>query len=169
MENCSEIGQELISPYNAVGCNVSLKLNFVHHHLDFLSWIHGSRVRWTWPLVPSGYFPNLQLVRWKRGSKHVGWLLLEFYDKGDINRQNHKNRPEFQQGAKFFSTNIVYQLSWNSSIIYQTERVFLRGHYGNMILTEIVYLPRSVPCFASGPLDVAPTSQICMSPCFCYS
>ena len=34
-ENYSEIGQELISSCSAVGCNVSLKLSVLHHHLDF--------------------------------------------------------------------------------------------------------------------------------------
>jgi hypothetical protein len=35
-ENYGEILQEPISSYSAVGCNVSLKLNFPHHHLNFL-------------------------------------------------------------------------------------------------------------------------------------
>ena len=37
MENYSEIVQELISSYNAMGCNVSFKLYFLHFHLDFFS------------------------------------------------------------------------------------------------------------------------------------
>jgi hypothetical protein len=31
----SEIMQKLISSYSAVGCNVSLKIHFLHYHLDF--------------------------------------------------------------------------------------------------------------------------------------
>ena len=35
LENCSEIVQELISSYSAVGCNMSLKLHFQCSHLGF--------------------------------------------------------------------------------------------------------------------------------------
>jgi hypothetical protein len=35
VENCSEIVQELILSYSAVGCNMSLKINFVHSQWDF--------------------------------------------------------------------------------------------------------------------------------------
>jgi hypothetical protein len=31
----SEIMEKLISSYSVVGCNVSLKLHFLHYHLDF--------------------------------------------------------------------------------------------------------------------------------------
>jgi hypothetical protein len=34
-ENCSEIVQELISPYSIMGCNMSLKLHFLHSQLIF--------------------------------------------------------------------------------------------------------------------------------------
>jgi hypothetical protein len=35
-ENYSEIMKELISSYSAMGCNVSLKPNFLHAHLDLI-------------------------------------------------------------------------------------------------------------------------------------
>jgi glucokinase len=35
-ENYSDIMQELTSSYSAIGCNASLKLHFLHSHLDFL-------------------------------------------------------------------------------------------------------------------------------------
>ena len=35
MKNYSEIVQELILPYSAVGCNLSLKLRFLHSQLEF--------------------------------------------------------------------------------------------------------------------------------------
>jgi hypothetical protein len=34
-ENYSYIAQELISSYSAMGCNMSLKIHFLHSHLDF--------------------------------------------------------------------------------------------------------------------------------------
>jgi hypothetical protein len=34
-DNWSEIVQELISSYNTKGCNMSLKLNFLHSDLEF--------------------------------------------------------------------------------------------------------------------------------------
>jgi hypothetical protein len=34
-ENYSEILQELISSYSAMGCNMSLKLHFLHSYLNF--------------------------------------------------------------------------------------------------------------------------------------
>jgi len=49
--------------------------------------------------------------------------------------------PNFNR-ERFFPTNVVNQLSSNWNVIYQTERVFLRGHYRNMILTEIVYFAK---------------------------
>jgi hypothetical protein len=36
VENYSEIVQELISPYSAMGCNMSLILHFLNSHLDFI-------------------------------------------------------------------------------------------------------------------------------------
>ena len=44
-ENYSEIVQELISSYSGVGCNMSLKLHFLHSH--FISSKHGSYRRWS--------------------------------------------------------------------------------------------------------------------------
>jgi hypothetical protein len=35
VKNYSEIVRELISSYSAIGCNMSLKLHFLHSHLDF--------------------------------------------------------------------------------------------------------------------------------------
>jgi len=35
VENNSEIMQEIISTYSAVVCNMSLKLHFLHQHVDF--------------------------------------------------------------------------------------------------------------------------------------
>jgi hypothetical protein len=35
VENYSEVMQELVLSYSAVGCNMSLKLHFVHSYLDF--------------------------------------------------------------------------------------------------------------------------------------
>jgi hypothetical protein len=35
VENDSEIVQELISSYSALGCNMSLKLHILHSNLDF--------------------------------------------------------------------------------------------------------------------------------------
>jgi hypothetical protein len=35
VKNYSGIVQELISPYSAMGCNLSLKLNFLHSQLEF--------------------------------------------------------------------------------------------------------------------------------------
>ena len=34
-ENCSEIAQDLISSYCALGCNMSMEPHFLHTHLDF--------------------------------------------------------------------------------------------------------------------------------------
>jgi hypothetical protein len=34
-ENYSEIVPGLISSYNVMGCNMSLKLHFLHSHMDF--------------------------------------------------------------------------------------------------------------------------------------
>jgi len=36
VKNYSEIVQELISPYSDMGCNLSLKLNFLHSQLEFI-------------------------------------------------------------------------------------------------------------------------------------
>ena len=36
VENYSKIVQELISPYSAMGCNMSLKLHFLQSYFDFL-------------------------------------------------------------------------------------------------------------------------------------
>jgi hypothetical protein len=71
VENYSDIVQELISSYSAIGCNVLLKLHFLHSHLDFplktwkLSLIHMVK-------LPSGQFQNGIEVQWKMGSKYFG-------------------------------------------------------------------------------------------------
>jgi hypothetical protein len=84
-ENYSDIVQELISSHSAMGCNMSLKLHFLHFHLDFFLK--------TWqpsPIdmakLPSGHFQKGTEVQWKMEPKDVGWLRLESY-KGDINRR----------------------------------------------------------------------------------
>jgi hypothetical protein len=44
-ENYSEIVQELIPSYSVAGCNMSLKLLFLHSH--FISSKHGSCFQWS--------------------------------------------------------------------------------------------------------------------------
>ena len=83
-EHYSEIMQQLISSYSAVGCDVSLKLHVLHYNLDFSHWRHGSHPGWTWWKVLSGYFPNCKGVQCKVESKCDGWLLLES-DMGETN------------------------------------------------------------------------------------
>jgi len=63
VKNCSEILQQLISLYSIMGCNMSLKLNFLHSFLFFsenmgaVSDEHGeSLIR---------IFPKMKEVQWK--------------------------------------------------------------------------------------------------------
>ena len=63
------------------GCKMSLKLHFLHSHLEFFFFFfflrkHGTSLRWTWRKVPSGYLLNGKEVQWKE-SKYYGWLLLK--------------------------------------------------------------------------------------------
>ena len=83
--NCAE---QILS-YTAMWSNISLKLHFLHSHMDFFSWVRGGRLRWTWWKIPSGNFPNLKGVQWEMESKYVGWPLLETYETptGEYKRQ----------------------------------------------------------------------------------
>ena len=66
METYSEIVQQLILSYSAMGCNVSLKLFFsLHSHLDFfpknmggVSDKHGERFHQTFPKLKRGTVEN---------------------------------------------------------------------------------------------------------------
>jgi hypothetical protein len=83
VENYSEIVQQSISSYKAVGSNMSLNFYFLHSHLDFfpknmgaVSNEHGERFRQIFPKLKRGAVEN--------ESKYVGGPLLESY-KGDNN------------------------------------------------------------------------------------
>jgi hypothetical protein len=84
-ENYSETLQELISSHSAVGCNVPLKLHFLHSLSEFFLK--------TWKPSPMDMaigsirvFPKLKRSRWKMESKYAGSLQLKSY-KGDTNLQ----------------------------------------------------------------------------------
>ena len=62
--NCSEIVQELISPYSA---NMSLKLHFLHFHLNFfLKTLEPSPMNMT--KISIRLFPKLKEVQWRMES-----------------------------------------------------------------------------------------------------
>jgi hypothetical protein len=68
-ENYSDIVQELISSYSAMGCNMSLTLDFLHFHLDYFpvnmeafSDEHGENSIRTFP-------------KWKRGTMENGFQI----------------------------------------------------------------------------------------------
>jgi hypothetical protein len=64
---------DLIWSYVAMGCNMSLKLHFLHSGVDPPPpWTHGSLVRWTWRKVPSGVLLNWKEVQWYMVSKCDG-------------------------------------------------------------------------------------------------
>jgi hypothetical protein len=48
VENYSEILQGLFSSYTALGCHVSLKLHFLHCHLNLFCWKQASCLQWIW-------------------------------------------------------------------------------------------------------------------------
>ena len=102
-KNCTEIVQELISPYTALDCSVASKLHFLHSRLEFFSWKHGSCLRWAWRKVLSGYFRIWKNVQWNMESKYVGWLLLESY-KVDTNGENKRQKKTKWGFNGFFSS-----------------------------------------------------------------
>ena len=79
--NCA--GANFIIQY--YGMYMSLKLHFLHSHLEFFPWKHGSHhVQWRWRKAPSGHFRNGKGVQWKRDAKYFGWQQLDSY-QGDTN------------------------------------------------------------------------------------
>jgi hypothetical protein len=71
-ENDSVIVQELISSFSAMGCNTSLKLHFLHTHLNFfpLKTLDPSPMN----MVKDSFriFPKSKEVQWKTESKYAG-------------------------------------------------------------------------------------------------
>jgi len=83
-ENYSENVQELISSYSATGCNMSLKLHFLHFYFNFFLQM------WEQSPMNLAKFPSRHFPHGKRysgnESKYIGWLLLKFH-KGDTKWQ----------------------------------------------------------------------------------
>jgi hypothetical protein len=93
-ENCSEIGQELISSGKVMGYSMSLKLHFLRSHLDFLS----LKTREQSPLNMAKSSVSLlhKLKReWKMRSKYVGWLLLESYKKKTTGENTKRKKTKW--------------------------------------------------------------------------
>jgi hypothetical protein len=69
--NYSDTVQKLISSYRAMGCNMSLKLHFLHSHLGFFlkTW-DPSPINMA--KLPSRHFQNGRELQWKMESKCVG-------------------------------------------------------------------------------------------------
>ena len=101
-ENYSDIVQELISSGNVMGYSMSLKLHFLHSHLDFLS----LKTREVFPLnMAKGSIRLLHKLKreWKMRSKYVGCLLLESYEKNTTGENTRQKKTKWAF-AEFFSS-----------------------------------------------------------------
>jgi len=84
-ENYSENVQELISSYSATGCNMSLKLHFLHFYFNFFP-ENVTAVSHELGKVSIQTFPTWKKAQWKTESKYIRWLLLKF-NNGDTKWQ----------------------------------------------------------------------------------
>jgi len=74
--NYQDIVQDLLTSYKAMGCSMSLKINFLESHVDFSQKISAKSVTNRWQISPRHYGYGKAVPR-QVEVKYVGRLLLD--------------------------------------------------------------------------------------------
>jgi len=80
-QNCEELVNKLFQCYQTLGCNMSLKIHFLHSHLDFFSRELWCSEWWTRRTFRSTHFFNGEEISRKMELCYARRLLLDFGKK----------------------------------------------------------------------------------------
>ena len=94
-ENYENIVNELLENYKNIGCSMSLKLHFLHSHLEYFPQNLGDYSEeqgWTWWTISSWHKGNGESISGKIGCQHDGRFLLDATERHKNGQQKEKEK-----------------------------------------------------------------------------